>query len=382
MRTVSGLFMLLTSALLMPAVPLPVAAQHLPAKREPVERDSGPDHFVAGGTVSIDKPVAGDLFAAGGNVDVSAEVGGDAVVAGGNVRLGGAIKQGVYAAGGRVSINGPVQRNVRVAGGKIEIGPQAKIYGNVTIGGGEVRIAGAINGYLQVGGGNVVIDGPVGGNVEIGGGAIELGPNARIGGKLRYASSDEFKRDPAAQVQGRVERFSPRADWPVPSGVQERAGRGAGWVWSIGLMVIAAILVVALPGVYTGVGATVRARWALSMLTGFIALVCIPVAAVISMFTIIGVPLALATLALYLALLLIGYVSTGISVGELALSRFQSARASHAGWRLGAAVLGMLAISLLGRVPWVGGLVVFAAMLVGIGALLMQLAPARSAPNI
>jgi cytoskeletal protein CcmA (bactofilin family) len=296
--------------------------------------------------------------------------------------LGAAIKQGVYAAGGRISINGPVQRNVRVAGGRVEIGPQAKIGGNVTIGGGEVRITGAIDGYLQVGGGQVVIDGPVGGNVEVGSGAIELGPNARINGKLRYASRDELKRDPAAQVQGGVERFSPRADWPVPSGVQERAGRGAGWVWSIGLMVIAALLVAALPGVYTGVEATVRARWALSLLIGFIALVCIPVAALIAMFTVIGVPLALAVITLYLALLLIGYVTAGISVGELVLARFQSARASHTAWRVAAAVLGMLAISLLGRLPWVGGLVLIAALLLGIGALLMQLAPARSAPKI
>lgn len=382
MRTMPRLFTLLTSALLMTAAALPLPAQHPPTKLEPVERDLGSDHFVAGGTVSIDKPVAGDLFAAGGNVDVSAEVGGDAVVAGGNVRLGAAIKQGVYAAGGRVSINGPVQRNVRVAGGKVEIGPQARIAGNVTVGGGEVRITGAIDGYLQVGGEQVVIDGPVGGNVEVGSGAIELGPNARINGKLRYASRGELKRDPAAQVQGGVERFSPHADWPVPSGVQERAGRGAGWVWSIGLMIIAAILVAALPGVYTGVGATVRASWALSLLIGFIALVCIPVAALISMFTVIGVPLALATLALYLALLLVGYVTTGVAVGELVFSRFQPARASHAGWRVAAAVLGMLAISLLGRMPWVGGLVVFAAMLLGIGALLMQLSPTRLAPKI
>jgi hypothetical protein len=381
MRTTPGFFALLTSALLMTALALPISAEEPPAKREPVARDLGPDHFVAGGTVSIDKPVAGDLVAAGGNVDVSAEVGGDAVVAGGNVRLGGAIKQGVYAAGGRVSINGPVQRNVRVAGGTVEIGPKAMISGNVTIGGGDVRITGAIDGYLQVGGGQVVIDGPVGGNVEVGSGHIKLGPNARINGKLRYASRDELKQDPAALVQGGIKRFSPPGHWMPRSGAPERAGRGISWVWSIGLMVMAALLVAALPDVYTKVRASVRERWAFSLLIGFIALVCIPAAALISMFTVIGVPLALATLALYFALLLIGYVTTGISVGTLALARFQAARASQTGWRVAAAALGMLAISLLGRVPWLGTLVVFAAMLLGMGALLMQLARTRSAPK-
>ena len=381
MRTTPRLFALLTSALLITAVALPISAEQPPTKREPVERDLGHDHFVSGGTVAVDMPVAGDLIAAGGDVDVSAEVGGDAVVAGGNVRLGAGIKQGVYAAGGRVSIDGPVQRNVRVFGGTVEIGPRSKISGNVTIGGGNVRITGAIDGYLQVGGGHVVIDGPVGGNVEIGSGDIELGPNARITGKMRYASGDELKQDPAALVQGGIERFSPPGKWLHRSGASERAGSRVGWVWSIGVMLIAAILVAALPGVYTKVPASMRERWAFSLLIGFIALVCIPVAAVIAMFTIIGVPLALATLALYLALVLIGYVTTGISVGTLALSRFQSARASHTGWRVAAAALGMLAISLLARVPWVGTIVVFAAMLLGMGALLMQLAATRAAPK-
>lgn len=381
MRCLSRYLNVLTSILMLTIVAPPLLAQQTAAKREPVERDFGTDHFTAGGTVSVTKPVAGDLVAAGGNVDVAAEIGGDAVIAGGNVRLGAPLRQGLYTAGGRVSVNTTVQRNARIAGGTVEIGPQAMIGGNVTIGGGEVRISGAIDGYLQAGGGRVIIDGTVGGDVEVGSGRVELGPNARINGRLRYASRDELQRDPGAEVKGGVERFSPRAAWPVPSGIQERAGRGVGWVWSIGLLTIAAILVAALPSVYTGVSATVRERWALSLLIGFIALVCIPVAALIAMFTIIGVPLALATIALYLALLLLGYVSAGISAGELALQRFQASRASHTGWRVAAAVLGMLAISLLGRLPWVGGLIVFAAMLLGIGALLMQLAPTRSAPK-
>lgn len=369
---------LLTPALLLTILAPPLAAQHAAAMREPVERGFGPDQFIAGGTVSVTKPVAGDLFAAGGNVDVAAEIGGDAVVAGGNVRLGAPVRQGLYAAGGRVSVDASVQRNARVAAGNVEIGPHAKIAGNVTVGGGEVRVSGTIDGYLQVGGGRVVIDGPVGGDVEIAGGAVELGPNARVNGRLRYASRGELQRDPAAEVKGGIERFSPRADWPGHAGVRARAGRGVGWVWSFGLMIIAAILVAALPGVYTAVTATVRTRWALALLIGFIALVCIPVAALIAMITLVGVPLALATIALYLALLLAGYVSAGAAAGELALQRFHPARASQLGWRVAAAALGMFAISLLGRLPWIGGLAVFAAMLLGIGTLLMQLASTRA----
>lgn len=371
-RIITGQVMLLIAALTVPFTLLAAADRH-----ETVARDFGPDHFIAGDSVRASQPVAGDLLAAGGNVDVDAAVNGDAIVAGGNVRMSSAVGQGVFAAGGRVMINGAVQRNVRMAGGTVEIGRQAKVGGNVIAGGGEVRITGGIDGYLLAAGGTVYIDGPVGGNVQVGSGTLELGPNARISGQLRYVSREELRRDPAAQVAGRIERIKPRADWPVPSDIQERLGRGAGWVWSAGLLVFAAILATALPGAYARVGETVRRRWPLSLLIGFIALVCIPVAAMLILLTVIGVPLALTTFAVYLALLVVGYVSAGIAVGELTLQRLQPVRAGHSGWRIGAAVLGMLAISLLGRVPWLGGLVVLAALLLGVGAVLLQARPAR-----
>jgi hypothetical protein len=110
----------------------------------------------------------------------------------------------------------------------------------------------------------------------------------------------------------------------------------------------------------------------MSLLLGFIALACIPVAALILMFTLIGVPLALLVIALYLALLLVGYVSTGIGLGAWALAKLKSDRAEAKWWRIGAAVLGVLAISLLGRLPYVGVLVVLAGLLIGLGAVLLQ----------
>lgn len=369
----------LLCALMLAATAAPGMAQHEPDGVETAEYALGQDRFASGDTVSVSSPVRGDLIAAGGSVRVEAAVEGDAVIAGGNVRLGAAVGQGAYAAGGRVLVAGAVARNARLAGGTVEIGPEAKVGGNVSIGAGEVRVVGAIAGYLQAGGGSVYIDGPVGGNVEVGSGSLELGPNARIGGRLRYASREELRRDPAAQVDGGIERFAPATDWSMPADVHESIGRGAGWVWSAGLLVFAAILAAALPGVYERVGETVRTRWPLSLLIGFIVLVCIPVAALIVIITVIGAPLALAAIAVYPVLLVVGYVSAGVAVGRIGLQGLQPARTHRAGWRAAAAVLGMLAITLLGRLPWVGGLVVLLALLLGVGALVLQVRRAQAA---
>ena len=128
-----------------------------------------------------------------------------------------------------------------------------------------------------------------------------------------------------------------------------------------------------------GVAQTLRRRPGLALLSGFIALVCIPVAALIFFITLIGAPLGLLALLLYFVLLLLGYVATSVALGDWALQRFKADAAAKTAWRIGAAMLAVLAFALLGSVPYLGGLVVFAALLAGIGAIMLQMAPRAGA---
>jgi len=275
--------------------------------------------IAAGSTLSISQPVAGDLFAAAGTLDVHGEVGGDALLAGGTVGVNAVVRNGVYGVGGRVTINAPVQRNVRIAGGSIEIGPQAKITGNVAAAGGDVTVHGPIDGYLRVGAGRILINAAVGGDVEVGTGSLELGPNARITGKLRYASSAPLRRDAAARTDGGVDRVEPPKP-SLPSPVAHSGLGGASWLWTGGLALLAAVLALALPEWYARVAETLQRRPGVSALVGFIVLVCVPVAALLLLVTIIGVPLALGVLLLYPLVLLVGYASTAVALGRMALA--------------------------------------------------------------
>jgi len=355
------------------AAALPLAARSTPSPAA--------DHYLAGCPITVTSPIAGDLIAAGCSVDVSAPVEGDAVVAAGNVRLGGAIRQGVYAAGGRVYLDAPVGRNVRIGGGSVELGPAAKIAGNVTLGAGEAVLRGTIAGRLYVGSGRVRIDGTVHGGVEVASGQVELGPNAQVMGGVRYGSPNELVRDPAARVEGTIERIaSPAHGWS--DAPRARMGRAAGWAWTVGLLVLAAIAASTAPGLVAQAAETVRRRWPVSLLTGFVLLVCVPVAVLIALITVIGIPLGLLTVALYLGAVLFGYVLAGGALGVMLLERLAPGRAGLTAWRVVAAVLGMLLVSLLGRTPWVGALVTLAALLLGIGALVLYLwSRARPAPT-
>ncbi len=349
------------------------------------ERSFGSDTFVFGGSVRIDKPVPGDLIAAGGNVDVDAPVAGDAVLAGGNLRITATVGQDVYAAGGRLILDAPIGRNLRVAGGQVEVGTMATVAGNVTVGGGRVTLRGPVKGSVQVGGGRVLIDAPVQGDVNSAAGHLTLGPNARLAGKLRYRSGDELERDPAAQVAGAIEAL-PLPGRAASSAAARERGLGAHarrvgpwWLWTAGLMALAALLVGTLPVSSQRVADVLRTRFGWSLLWGFIALVCIPVAVLILLISIVGIPLALLALLLYAALLLLGYVASGVALGQWALVRIKADAAGRRGWRIGSAMVAVLVLALLGSVPFVGGFVALLAVLAGIGATLLLFAPRRAA---
>ena len=349
------------------------------AAETPAEQRLGGDLFVAGGAVAVDQPVAGDLVAMGGSIDVDAPVAGDALAAGGKLRFGVDVTGSVYAAGGRITMAGKVGRNLRAAGGQLELGPKSEVVGNLSIAGGQVRLLGAVRGHVQAAGGRVRIDGPVGGDVLVTSGQLELGPNARIAGKLRYRSREPITQDPAAQVAGGVELLMPAwgSDGRASEPRGERPGppawaSGIAWIWTIGLVVLAAVLIALLPGFSTGVAGALRERFGLSLLLGFVLLVCTPFAALFAFVTLIGIPLGLLLIALYLALLPVAYVSAGIGLGELGLRRLRPDRVQTTGWRIAAAALALMVLALAGWIPWFGGLIAFAALLAGLGALLLQ----------
>jgi len=340
-----------------------------------ISRDLGADHFVAGSTIRIDRSISGDLLAAGGEVEINGPVGGDAVIAGGKLRLAGDVLQDAYIAGGQLDLRGSVGRNARLAGGQIESDRDFKIMGNASVTGGDVKLRGDVGGYLQVAGGRVMLDGKVDGDVVATAGALQVGPNARIAGKLRYASRKNIKLDPAAQILGGIEKTAlPAAmrhverrdhDW-------ERAGRAAALIWTVGLMLLAAVLIATLPRLTARIADVARTRVGMTLLMGFILLVCVPAAVLFLIVTIIGIPLALLTLWLYLVLLLVGFTVGCIAIAEWLLSRFKPQSAGRTGLRIAVAVLAVLLVTLLTRIPVLGGVLGFLLLLWGIGAIGLQ----------
>ena len=267
--------------------------------------------------------------------------------------------------GGHIDISQPVEGSLTALGGRINV--DAPVSGDASLAGGSITVNAPVTEDLHAAGGHIKINAAVGGDVSVAGGKLELGPEARITGKLSFRGG-ELKRDPAAQVTGGVD-YRPGIKREHREHVERTpfSGYTRGWLWTLGLAVLAALIAAGLPGPSKRMADELRQRPWLTTLVGLVALTTIPVAAVLVMVTIIGIPIGLLAMALYAALLLVGYVWLAVVMGGLLLDRVKPETAAVTAWRAGAAVLAVLVLALFTRLPFVGGFFVLVALVVGVG---------------
>lgn len=335
----------------------------------------GPDRVAAGMQVTVLDSVPGDAMVTGGQVSVGASVGGDVLGAGGIVEITGPVTGSVRAAGGQVELGAPVGRNVTLAGGEVRITGNADVGGNAYLAGGSVDVGRAVRGHLLVGGGEVRIDAPVEGNVEVAADRLVLGPDARIGGDLRYRSPNPLERAPGAEVGGNVSRAP----------LEERAGPG--WVravpdWAGALFGLAAFLATGLllgaifPDTSSRLLAAGREEPLPSLGLGVLALVAVPILILAALITVVGLPLALAGGALFGFALYLARAVVALWIGDAVLGgRVDGTRRRVVlSFLVGAPLL-----FLVGLIPWVGAVVKVLATAFGIGAAAVAIREARRA---
>ncbi len=314
------------------------------------------DYFSSGGSAELDKRVEGDAFLSGGRVAVRGPVKGDVAVAGGDISAADTVGQNLYAAGGSVAISGQVAGNARIAGAHVTISPRGGVAGKATVAAANLRMAGRVGRYLAVYAESVRIEGEVGGDVRIAARLVEIGPAAKIGGKLIYRSPQLAKIDPTALIAGGVTHVP--TEWPT--GKLGSLARVATWI-SIVLLVLSLLLVgvtmsVAFPKFSSAAAQTMRSDPWKSLALGFCLLLCLPVAAILFMLTIIGIPLGIAVLLVYPVLLLLGFITGALFLGDRVVQWIAKQRgvAIKSVGRYAALSASLLSLLLVCKVPWVG----------------------------
>jgi MFS family permease len=345
-----------------------------------VERRSSREHVVisraprgdvmaAGRTVRFATAVDGDVAAAGSEVAIAAPVRGYVMAAGSDVRIDGAVDDDVWAAGATVNVNAPVGDNLWAAGRSVTIEPGGATDGNAMLAGNTVDVKGRVGRDVRVAAASVTLDSEVAGSVRATAGRVRLGPGAVIGGDLIVSGPNEPEIDADARVLGRI----------VHDPASGRDGGVGGWLiwWGwlfVALFALAAVVMAVSRRWMARVDERLAHRTGLSVLTGVVAFVLGPLIVVLLAATIVGIPLALVLLALYVAAVALSGAFVSYRVGEWLPVRRQQAEMSY-----GRLAAGALLVSFLTALPWAGWLVGLAVVCAGVGALVLERQEARRA---
>ena len=352
----------------------PAVADEKPAftQEQTSPQAEGKNVYQAGFGVRPARPVVGDFFAAGCPVSVDQPVGEDAVLAGCDVYVKGPIGDDLRAAGGHVTVDGKVSGEAIVAGGRVTLTSGSEIGGRASLRGAEVSVSGKVGKDLTVYARKVSIDGEVDGDTRLIAQEIEMLPGAKLKGALTYASREELKMDPKAQVLGKITRE------PAPSGWR-RGEPCQGWLWAmralwlLGLIAAGALFVLVFPRFTQATQANVGSAPWQSLGLGTAVLFAGPPVMVVLLITVIGIPIAFALLATYAILLFAGYLTIANFIGGRVAQLLRKSAEISTGWRIGALVVALILLALIRMIPFAGALVILVALVAGTGALVLQL---------
>ena len=323
--------------------------------------------YLAGTTVTVAGTVKGDVYCAGQNIDVTGTVEGDVICAGQTVSISGNVLGDVRVAGQTVTLAGPVAHNLTAFGQSVTVAGSAVVNMDATVYGSSVQVGGKIGRDAVVGGEVVTLAGTVGRNVVAQVGQLAVGGGARIGGDVEYTSSNQLDKGNGATITGKASRHDPPADEQRADSTWANQFWGVAF-WFGSWLVLGLLLLALMPRNLKSTSELMVKQGGWALLAGLAALVLTPIAAVLLMVTLVGIPAGVVLLLLWVVAMMAACAYSAYALGQWI--------AMQTGWKLKwpdltSLVLGLFVLALLMLIPVVGGLFSFLALVWGLGGLVL-----------
>lgn len=328
------------------------------------------DYFAGGEAVTILGTVNGDAYVAGGNVTIEGTVNGDLLVAGGNIVVRGTVTDDIRAAGGSLTLSGNVGKNVTAVGGNVTISEGSNVMGSVVMAGGNLNLNAPVGRGATLAGGQVSVASEIGGDVWAGVGALTVTSNARINGDLHYISEDDATILSGATISGETRRDQPPADSQraQETGKAVATGIVTGFKFAslLSSLLIGFLLIRLLPQFMQSTAEKIKNDPWKALGFGFLTYIISPVAVLLLIITLVGIPLALILLFATFLLAYIAKIFVAVFVGNWIMKK--------ANWKGGlfvALFLGLVVYYGLGMIPVINAFSTLLFLLMGTGALLL-----------
>jgi len=333
------------------------------------------DLYATGENVRLDGTVDGDVYVAGKQVVISGRVTGEVFCACQSLRIDGQVEGSVRNASNSLTITGTVGRGVTSFSETTAIDLSGKVGHSITAFSKSLTVDGTVGGDILAFAAETNIAGNIEGEIRVHGDSLSIGSNASIGGKA------SFEGNSPADVASGAKLASPITFKKIEHTRNARGGGYYVWrvIWASAFILFGLVLLWVLPQFSkeaTGNVENVGASFGLGVLVGF----ALPIAAILTCVTVVGLLVGLSAFFLWFASLYFSQIVVGAAVGSWILGR------TNETWPLvGRMAIGILILRASMALPFIGGWIKIAVILWGIGAISLaayrRLQPVM-APNI
>ena len=352
-------------------------AMHAPASfsaaQSLISASSSPGNvYAAGASVVITAPVGGDLSACGGSVITAAPISGDELLFAGSIRSRARVGGDFRAAGGSVTVEESVSGDLVAFG--FTVYDSGRAGGSVFIVAADTTLTNGAGGPVTIYGNNISLAGNFAGDITvIASGRVSLSAGTTVEGKLSYEAPEDAIIPASATIRGGV-TYTNASYLPDVGTSRVLSFISMGiflFVRVLGALILAGLLA----GLFPRLAETLTKRTTtmrpssilLTALLGFAVFVVTPILSLLLALTFVGIGLALLLLIAYALIVFLSLLYAGILIGSLIAQRFMHRDSIF--WHDG--VLGMLILSLITLVPYIGLIIVFFFTVLSAGILLM-----------
>jgi cytoskeletal protein CcmA (bactofilin family) len=320
------------------------------------------DLYMFGDVITISGMVTGDAIIFGREVIIDGTVMGSVLTFAQNINITGDVAGTIRGAANNIYFRGSTGRDLMMAANMVSI--EGEVGSDYFVAANRSVITGSVGRHIRAALATLVIDGPVGGNVYAVVENLTLRPGAVVGGEINYTSENEAAVSDQA-VTGPINRQDP----PRERTVLPPARRAWSFIRPVLSLLAVALLMAALfPGATGKTARNIRERPGLSIGFGALVVFLTPLAALLVLFTVIGIPISFLSMLLYIVLIYLSRVFAGYFLADLVFDRF--------GWKLHpiwTTLAGVFVLALLIRIPYIGWALHLTAVLFGTGAFILYL---------
>jgi cytoskeletal protein CcmA (bactofilin family) len=264
----------------------------------------------------IDGTVEGDLYFFGQSVDISGHIKGDLILFVQSARVTGQVDGNIRAATNNLTITGTVAKNVLSLNEVLNLDSAGRVDGSMTAFAESVGIDGKLGRDLLVFDDQTTISGTVGGGIRAKGHNLSIVSSGEVAGPIHYEG------DHPANVASGAKLASP-IEYVVREHHSEyKEGHYYLWrvIWTAAFILFGLVLILLMPKFAEDAvraGERVGAPLGLGLLVFF----AVPIAAVIACITVVGIPLGLLTLGLWMLAINCAEIVVGTVIGNWIFGR-------------------------------------------------------------